>query len=64
MDGTIYDIVKVSKVWHVCRLRPTTIERWELTSLGYKTRAEAYTEMHGQRFSIREALQLIKSDIN
>ncbi len=61
--ATIYDVVRVGKLWHVCKLTPASEERWLLSSEGYKTRAEAYTEMHSQRFADRDARKLIKSDI-
>lgn len=59
MDTT-YDVVRVDKAWHVCRLRSESAERWELTSGGYPTRAQAFTEMHSQRFADRDAKQYIK----
>uniref|UniRef100_A0A6M3IZA4 DUF1508 domain-containing protein n=1 Tax=viral metagenome TaxID=1070528 RepID=A0A6M3IZA4_9ZZZZ len=55
---TIYDVVKVKKQWHVCKLTPESNERWIITSEGYKTRAGAFTEMHSQRFTDREAVLL------
>ena len=55
---TIYDVIKIKKLWYVCKLTPESNERWELTSEGFKTRAGAFTEMHGQRFQDRDAVLL------
>jgi len=55
---TIYDVVKVKNLWYVCKLMPETNERWKVTSGAFKTRAGAFTEMHGQRFTDRDAVQL------
>jgi hypothetical protein len=60
---TIYDVIKIRNQWYVCKITPSSIlERWIITSEGYNCRAEAFTEMHTQRWNDRDARQLRQSD--
>ncbi len=56
---TIYDVIRIGKLWHVCKLSPDSNERWELSSNGFVTRAQAFTEMHSQRWADKDSRQLV-----
>ncbi len=58
---TIYDVIRIDKAWYVCKLSPASNERWELSSKGFVTRAQAFTEMHSRRWADRESRQLVIS---
>ncbi len=65
MEDSIYDVIKVKKLWHVCKLTPGSVERWILVSEGYQTRGQAFTDMYSQRWQDRDARQysLIKDGV-